>query len=81
MGLIFFNQIKIAREKLENVDIVWPKLNRKLRNATCCVISILRAEENFNHLDAAKYKYELQYDYIVQGSIVRTRLNHANGTK
>ena len=33
------------------------------------------SEENLNDLDAAKYEYELQYDYIVLGSIVRSRIN------
>ena len=33
------------------------------------------SEENLNDLDAAKYEYELLYDYVVQGSIVRSRIN------
>ena len=40
------------------------------------------SEKNIYNLETAKYEYELLYDYIVRGNIVRSRINwYENGEK
>jgi len=54
------NRLAETEQKIEECDLL---------------CNIDPSEENLNDLDAAKYEYELQYDYIVLGSIVRSRIN------
>jgi len=66
--------IKYSKEKARERRNRLAETEQKIKECGF-LCNIDPSEENLNDLDAAKYEYEPLYDYIVQGSIVRSRIN------